>query len=260
MHNLTPLSAANTLLVELIPSLQSILGAHCIGLYLFGSAATGDLDADSDIDVLVVTDTDLPQSTVAALHTFHAGLATRPNPFADQLEIIYIPRHKLRRYDPADATYLRLDRGLGETLHPHHHHTGWVTQQHAMRQSSITLMGPPLADLIDPISPTQLRQTTIQLIHAWHDSLTTTPQDLAQRGGQSYAVLTCFRMLYTLTTGELSSKPAASAWAKQHLDSRWHDLIDRAWISRHHPSDPADPTDIAQTLDLMRYVYTRSQA
>jgi predicted nucleotidyltransferase len=260
MQPFTPIPAANTLLAELLPAVRNILGPQCSGIYLFGSIATGDFDVDSDLDVLVVTESDLPQSTVAALHAFHADLATRPNPFADQLEIVYISQARLRRYDPTAATYLRLDRGPGETLHHHHHHIGWVTQQHAMRHASIALHGPPLADRIDPISPAQLRQTTIQLIHAWHDSLTTTPQDLDQRGGQSYAVLTCCRMLYTLTTGELSSKPAASAWAKQHLDTRWHGLIDRAWIGRHHPTDPADPADIALTLDFMHNVYTRSQA
>ena len=50
-------SAVNALIGELQSSIHAIIGDDLIGLYLDGSLALGDFDADSDIDfVAVVTD------------------------------------------------------------------------------------------------------------------------------------------------------------------------------------------------------------
>jgi hypothetical protein len=46
-------------------------------------------------------------------------------------------------------------------------------------------------------------------------------------------------------------------WAKKTLDSRWADLIQRAWEERPNPSlkvrQQADPGDFKSTLDFVRY-------
>jgi hypothetical protein len=52
------------------------------------------------------------------------------------------------------------------------------------------------------------------------------------RLGQSFAVLTCCRVLNTLQSGAVKSKLAAVQWAEQTLDAKWHELIRQAWTER----------------------------
>ena len=60
------------------------------------------------------------------------------------------------------------------------------------------------------------------------------PAPLHIRGYQSYVVLTLCRMLYTLYTGSVATKPVAARWALATLDARWAPLIERAWEGRHN--------------------------
>ena len=84
------------------------------------------------------------------------------------------------------------------------------------------------------------------------------PEHISNRFYQPFAVLTYGRMLHTLATGTVVSKPAAAAWAQARLDPRWSDLIQRAVADRPDPSrrarTPADPDDVAETLEFMRHV------
>ena len=55
------------------------------------------------------------------------------------------------------------------------------------------------------------------------DLLSWTSFDIAW--AQRYAVTTLCRMLYTLETGEVASKPASLEWAKSALPAQWQGLI-----------------------------------
>ncbi len=56
----------NAVLTILLDGAQSVLGDHFIGLYLYGSLASGDFNPQtSDVDFLVVTDTDLTDELIA---------------------------------------------------------------------------------------------------------------------------------------------------------------------------------------------------
>ena len=52
------------------------------------------------------------------------------------------------------------------------------------------------------------------------------------RFGQSFAVLTCCRMLYTSKSGTVQSKLSGVKWAEQSLDPAWRELIRKAWTER----------------------------
>jgi len=52
------------------------------------------------------------------------------------------------------------------------------------------------------------------------------------RFGQSFAVLTCCRMLYTCTSGTVPSKLSGVKWAEQSLEPGWCELIRKAWTER----------------------------
>jgi hypothetical protein len=116
-----------------LQSARAILGHHFIGAYLFGSLATGDFDQASDIDVLVVTDDEISAGLFTALQAMHARIAVIDSPWGTQLEVSYIPRRAIRRYDPARALHPHLDRGRGESLRLLQHDSDWVIQRHTLR-------------------------------------------------------------------------------------------------------------------------------
>ncbi|HTP07525.1 MAG TPA: nucleotidyltransferase domain-containing protein, partial [Anaerolineae bacterium] len=58
----------NAALRALLESAQAMLSDHFIGLYLYGSLASGDFNPrTSDIDFVIVTDVDLPAELIHAL-------------------------------------------------------------------------------------------------------------------------------------------------------------------------------------------------
>ncbi len=248
----------NNLLEEILENVQEILGKHFVGMYLFGSLTSGDFDQDSDIDVLVVIDRELTDMVIVELQAMHQQLASRDSLWAIQLEISYIPQVNLKRYDPAHANHLHLDRGSGEVLHWKQHGSDWIVQRYALRTRGIVVKGPALEPMIEPVSADDLRQAMRVLMTVWAVQLPKEPEWIRQRGGQSYTVLSMCRILYTLEYGDIISKPAAARWVQETLDPSWKPLIDRAWIGRHNPDLDAEPEDITTTLELVRYTLERS--
>jgi predicted nucleotidyltransferase len=255
----TQFQEVNTLLEALRQGVQQILGTQLTGMYLFGSLTSGDFDADSDVDVLIVTANPVDDRTFNALYAMHLDLSKMANPWADQLEVSYIPQAHLRRYDPAHANHPHLDRDPGETLHWKQHGVDWIIQRQALRLRGIVIDGPALTTLIDPVPAEVIRQANRDMLAAWAPEFDTVPEWIRRRGGQSYTVLTMCRVLYSLSLGEPVSKPAASRWALTALDPRWKPLIEGAWVGRHHPDTPAEPGDLAETVAFVRYVVEMSR-
>ncbi|MBA3534545.1 MAG: DUF4111 domain-containing protein [Ardenticatenales bacterium] len=249
----TPYPDVNGLLEDLLRRVQSLLGNQVVGLYLFGSLTSGDFDEDSDVDVLVVTDGELSQHLVSSLAVMHERIAVSHSPWGTQLEVSYIPQRALRRHDPDNALHPHLDRGKGERLHWTQHGSDWVTQRYVLRERGITVVGPPPTALIDPVSSKELRQAMRVLLQEWIVPLLHNPTPIANWGYQSYLVLSLCRILYTLQEGTVVSKPTAACWAQQTLNPQWHSLIDRAWLGRHYPDEPAPPADLSETLAFMKY-------
>jgi hypothetical protein len=72
----TPYADVNAVVADLLTRVRTVLGPRFVGLYLDGSLAIGAFDpAKSDIDFLVVTDDELPDPIVRALHDMHVQLA-----------------------------------------------------------------------------------------------------------------------------------------------------------------------------------------
>ncbi len=65
-------------------------------------------------------------------------------------------------------------------------------------------------------------------------------------------------MLYTLDSGAVASKPAASRWARKALDKRWAGLIQRSLAGQHDSAETPD-SDVRDTVALVEYIVARSQ-
>lgn len=255
----TPYPDINALLHELLSGVQTILGRHLVGMYLDGSLTSNTFDQASDIDFIVVTDDDISGDLFAALQGLHDGIARLNSPWAIQLEGSYIGQRALRRYDPTHALHPNIERGLGQRLKMVHHDAAWVTHRYIVRERGITVVGPAPHTLIDPISPTDLRQAMLSILPGWTTRILDAPAHIKARGYQSYTVLSLCRVLYTLHYGKVVSKSTAARWVQATLNQQWTPLIERAWVGRDNPDLEASAEDINGTLAFIRYTVEQSQ-
>jgi len=141
----------DAVLAKLLAGVRGTLGPELVGVYLDGSLATGDfVEHSSDIDVLVVTEDALSDEVVAALGTMHARLATGTSKWARELEVSYIPRRALRRFDPDNNFHPCIQRGSDQLL-TEEHDRAWVIHRHVVRERGVALVGPDPRTLIDPV-------------------------------------------------------------------------------------------------------------
>jgi len=258
-NSFTPYTELHSLLSLLLEEVQAVLGEQFIGMYLDGSLASGDFDADSDIDFVVVTREDIAGELFLRLQAMHDRIAALNSVWAIQLEGSYVSQPAIRRYDPEHALHPNIERGLGERLKLVIHDEIWAVHRSVLRKRGITLLGPDPCSLIDPVSAQELRAAMLVLLNGWAQNILDDPQIISRRGYQAYVVLSLCRALYTLQTGLVASKPAAAAWAKENLAERWTPLIEHAWEGRHLPEQPADPDEIRETLKLILYSTLFSQ-
>jgi hypothetical protein len=249
----TPYPAVNTLLHRLLTAVRAVLGPEFIGMYLYGSLATGDFnEQSSDVDFIVVTAHELPDELVAALGVVHQRIADSGLALATRLEGSYLPQATLRRYDPDYRRFPSINEGRFWVAG---HGNDWVIQRHILREQGVIVTGPDLRPLIDPLQPDDLRRAVLDALDEWWWPMLDDPSCLSGREYEVFAVLTMCRALHTLQHGVIVSKPVAARWAQATLESRWAALIERALAWR--PGMPGD--ELSETLDFMRYAQEQSR-
>jgi hypothetical protein len=112
-----------------------------------------------------------------------------------------------------------------------------------------------------------LRAAEVKLMRFWWTPMAgegAVADFLRQSGHQSLAVLTMRRMLYTMRTGEITSKSAAACSGQANLHPCWFGLIERAdaWRTDHAPDDSvlAPEDEIRATQALIRQVAAECEA
>ncbi len=240
------------LVERVVAGAAAVLGDGFVGAYLAGSIATGGFDDHSDIDLVVVTETDVAPAEFEALAAMHAGLLADGGYWATQLEAVYVPRGALRRFDAEWNVHPHIDRGDGgQQLEWVRHDEDWVVQRYVLATSAVTLAGPPPETLVDPVSAGGLRAAMQATVDGWWAGLAARRAPMAHRGQQSYTVLSLCRVAHTLATGQVAGKQEAAAAAPGLLGERWRPLVEHALAGRSSPREPADPEIVAATYDLM---------
>jgi len=195
----------------------------------------------SDVDLLAVTERGVSDAEFASLVALHSSIAEQPHPFAMRLEIAYIDRAALRRFQPG-FRFPTLGQGAGETLIWAEHHTNWILERWTVREHGMILFGPPPNELIDPIAPAEIVaavQARVQVWAEWASDLTN-PEWQAPRSHKAYVVETMCRALYTMAQGEIASKAHSVAWARQNLPEPWRTLVEHS--QRWHTDNTVDHT------------------
>lgn len=63
-----------SVLQRFVASVQDALGGNFLGAYLVGSLAIRDFDLDSDVDFLILTNTELSDAELKSLRTTHVHI------------------------------------------------------------------------------------------------------------------------------------------------------------------------------------------
>jgi Domain of unknown function (DUF4111)/Nucleotidyltransferase domain len=245
-----------------VDGLHTVLSGNLVGAYLVGSLATGDFDLDSDVDFLVVTNDELADTELQSLKRLHQDTHALGCYSAEHLEGSYISKDLLSRPDLVGVQPLwYVDNGsttLELSVHDNQWHVRWI-----LRERAVTLAGPDPKTLVQSIPAKALRA---EMVEAMNKLATLFIAEIGQpltyfnsRFGQSFAVLTCCRILHTLETAIVHSKLAGVEWAKQALDPAWHELIQQAWGERDGTRfcvkirQPADAKLLINTGDFLDY-------
>jgi len=242
------------------------LRENLVGIYLIGSIASGDFDSDSDVDFLVVTNTDLTKADMKSLQDIQIRIHDIDCYPAKHLEGSYISisdlndwnivgQKKLYYFDNGSTTY-------EESTHDNQWHMRWI-----LRERGITLVGPKPETILKPIPinemGNEIKTTMLQVMKFFQDEIDRPLGFWNSRFGQSFAVLTYCRMLHTLHTGTVQSKKAGAKWAKAFVDANWVKLIDQAWNEREGVrfgvkiGQRAEAPLLDETLEFIKYAVSQ---
>jgi len=279
----TPYPELNAVLAHLVEGAQRLLGDNFVGAYLQGSFAVGDFSEFSDCDFIIVTARDITPAELPPFQALHASIHELPAAYwRTGLEGSYVPAAILRRCaaaprDPPDEPrgpdwgdpgmsgaparvypFWYLDHGAKTLVRSEHDNSQVV--RWCLREKGVTLAGPPPRALVDPVPPAALRaeiRQTMDLV------LRLDLQPMHLVAWQAFWVGLFCRMLHTLATGAVWSKPASMAWAQGALDPAWRELIARAAAVRKgdaaQSGRPADPAQVAATRAFARYALEHAE-
>jgi len=235
--------------------MQAILKDNLLGAYLGGSFAHGGWHSYSDVDFDVVIERDLNPPELADLKVLHARVYISDSYWARHLEGAYFPKAILGDLDRTAEPIWYLDNGSLNFERSTHDNT--LVNRWVLREDGVVLTGPEPATWIPPVPVTRLRAEVWETMQAWGEEILTGAYQIDNRWAQAFAVLMYCRMLHSLEIGEVQSKPAGAAWAKDALDLRWIGLIDDALGIFPHQYEkiyqPADSEKVRQTREFIRY-------
>ncbi|MBN1874587.1 MAG: DUF4111 domain-containing protein [Anaerolineae bacterium] len=248
-----------------VTEISTVLAEHLIGIYLVGSLASGDFDADSDVDFLVVTDTELTGTQISSLQDIQRKIYRMDCYPAKHLEGSYISLSDLNNWETVGEKELYyFDNGsttFEQSIHDNNWHVRWI-----LRERGITLVGQPSETLVPAIPRdallNEIRTAMRWDMHLFEEAISHPLNFWNSRFGQSFAVLTYCRMLHTLHTGTVQSKKAGVQWARQCVDPKWVNIIDQAWEEREGVrfgikiGQQADPALLHETLEFIKYAVT----
>jgi hypothetical protein len=252
----TPYADVNAVLHHFAERIQAILENQFLGMYLYGSLALGYFDPfSSDIDFIVVTKTELEDDLYLALQEMHEQFKSNSSPWASRIEAAYIPQAALHVTAPTQSKYPQIEKGTRLIKAPLE--IGWAFQLCTLRERGVVVSGPDPRPLASPVDLESMRQAVVAIAGGWKEQASHDPEWLEwvrHKDAQSFVVLTLCRMLYSLATGDVASKPAAARWAKISLGPEWVELINRALAGQHDFGEAAD-CDVQNTLAFLHFTY-----
>lgn len=242
----------NAVIADLLAAMQSILGERLIGLYVFGSLATGAFEPGrSDVDLLAAVTTDLTADEFAGLDRLHHDVVRAHPAWLERIEVGYVSVDRLRKMEPGSPMALI---SPGEPFHFKESGYDWLFNLNSLLERNLTVFGPAPDSLIDPVPVEKLLRILPDQMREWQTWVAETDY-VHQRGYQGYLVITMCRSLYLYRNHHQASKREATDWAQNALPE-WASLIRDAIRWREDPnSETADlATTLSQALSFVTFV------
>jgi len=263
-----PYPELREVLTIFVAEVQAELVENLVGSYLVGSLASGDFDSDSDVDFLVVINTELTPANTQNLQDIQRKIHQMDCYPARHLEGSYVTLRDLNDWHIVGKKKLYyFDNGSTSyewSMHDNNWHVRWI-----LRERGIPLIGPEPETLLPPIPIDELREEVKASMHIikqfFEESLDQPLNFFNSQFGQSFVVLTCCRILHTLHTGEVQSKKAGAIWAQQAVDPTWRNFIERAWADREGVrfgakiGQRADEKLLGETLAFIEYAIAQME-
>ena len=211
------MAEARDTLAQLQLVLERQLGSDLLGLYLFGSLATGAFyPGKSDLDLMAVVETDFEEDEqLEALRRMHDSFVAERPEWVERVEVSYVSRDVLQTFGDRPSGHLAVI-SPGEPLHVRDAGYFCVLDWHGVCSHGETLRGPPPLELGPEVSPSAFRRAVEGTLREW-PSRVRAPWVAYVPAHQGYVVVTLCRALYALATGEQTDKETAVAWAATRL-------------------------------------------
>jgi len=257
-----PYPELREVLAIFVAEIRAELAENLVGFYLVGSLASGDFDLDSDVDFLVVINTELTEANMRNLQTLQKKVHDIDYYPAKHLEGSYITITDLNDWGTVGEKALYyFDNGSTTfewSVHDNNWHVRWI-----LRERGVALIGKEPETILGPVPPNELfremKTSMAQNMKGFEESVNYPLNFWNSQFGQSFAVLTCCRILHALNTGTIQSKKVGAEWAKKFVESKWIKLIDQAWNDREGVRFcvkiglRADAELLNETLAFMKY-------
>ena len=201
--------------------LRSTLGPDLVGAYLYGSAITGGFDpALSDLDLLVVIESDARVIDLSRIGALHDRIVSRHPEWADRLDIAYVGRRTLATFR-SGGTVASISHE--DALQLYDDADGWLQTWYLVRYADTPLVGPPVGDVIPLID----RSEFVEAVARDAERIVRRVHTDQRSGLVAYTLLTLCRVLRALDDGEITSKQDAASWLADRMPKvRW--VLDEA--------------------------------
>jgi predicted nucleotidyltransferase len=260
-QQLTPYRELDEVLLDYANTCHAALRRNFVGLYLLGSLAIGDFDLTSDVDFMIVSRTELTTDEVKRVQVAHTDLLGRDSRWVRHLEYSIFSLAQLSKrpsvvgHDASPAPKVWYFINGGSVIERSDHDNTLVTRW-TLRYKSKAVLGPQPATFAPRVTADELRQEIRESMLRW-EKLFTPESSFNNRFHQVFFVLNNCRALQDLHEGRITSKREGVAWAKKHLDIRWHALVDYSWRERQdseiNVSQPVDPEVFEETVGFIAY-------
>ena len=215
MPRLDPVRAQTHAVLAVV---RDVLGATLLGAYRHGSALEGGLRPDSDLDlfgIIARRTTDAEKRRLIAGISANSRRRDRP-PGWRTVELTLVVGGEVRpwrwppRFDFQYGEWLRAEFDAGELAPWPPVNPDVAVLLTIVRRRGEPLVGPPAADLLDPVP-------RADVLRAMVEEMATLLGDLEP--DTRNVLLTLARIWSTVATGEIRSKDAAADWAAAQLSA-----------------------------------------